>query len=77
MLYLPEILSHYLHKQQTYDEGAALAVAHLSIHQRVRLKNTKHHISCALFSSTGAQTTRNPVTMVSSFPAAGTEQMMR
>jgi hypothetical protein len=29
--------SRYLHEQQAHDEGTALAVAHLPVHQRIRL----------------------------------------
>lgn len=51
MDHFPDMCYHYLHKQQAYDECAALAVAHLSIYQGVCLKYTHTHITfpCSVF----------------------------
>lgn len=32
----------YLHEEQAHDEGAALAVTHFPVHQRVRLHRNTH-----------------------------------
>lgn len=51
MDHFPDMFYHYLHKQQAYDECAALAVAHLSVYQGVCLKYThRHTLSYYIFS---------------------------
>lgn len=38
----------YLHEEQAHDEGAALAVAHLAVHQGVGLQRNTHEFGQSL-----------------------------
>lgn len=46
VIYASLFPDHHLHEQQPHDERAALAVADLSVHQRVGLENTQHTGFC-------------------------------